>query len=216
VRILVSGCTETVAEWHAKRPDRVGCLLTPEAGNDIPPDGQEWAADNSCFGGLNAPKWLRLLAKLAKCKRKPMWVTCPDVVGDAGETWRLYHLWAPVLRSLGLPVALVLQDGLERFKWRAHLPSEWDNLAAVFAGGSTAFKLSEHAEGFCREAKERGKLVHVGRVNTRERIEWIARWGTVDTIDGSGWSKWGEKRIPLGVRWIDRAIRKAAAQTSLF
>lgn len=216
MRILVSGCTDTVAEWHGKRPDRVGALLTPDAGNGTPPAGQEWAADNSCFGGLNAPKWLRLLAKLARSPRKPLWVTCPDKVADAGETWRLYLLWAPVLRSLGLPVALVLQDGLESFKWRSYLPATWDEIAAVFVGGSSAWKQSEHAERFCREAKERGKLVHVGRVNTRARIRLVARWGVVDSIDGSGWSRWGAKRIGKGVRWIDRALRDVARQPVLF
>jgi len=216
MRILVSGCTETVARWSEKRPERIGALLTPEAGNALPPNDQLWACDNSCFGGLNAPKWLRLLARLAGSDRKPLWVTCPDTVADAGETWRLYHLWAPVLRSLGLPVALVLQDGLERFKWRSALPSTWDEISAVFVGGSSAWKESEHAESFCREAKERGKLVHVGRVNTKARINLIARWGVVDSIDGSGWSRWGEKRIGKGIRWIDRALYRVKHQPSLF
>lgn len=215
MRLLVSGCTETVAEWHAKRPDRVGALLEPAGGNDIPPAGQVWAADNSCFGGLDAPKWLTMLAKLTASARKPLWVTCPDVVGDAGATWERYSVWAPVLRSLGLPVALVLQDGLERLKWSARLPSVWDEIAAVFVGGSTAFKLSECAQDLCRQAKDRGKLVHVGRVNTERRIRYLARWGTVDTIDGSGFSKWG-KRIALGVRWIDAALRDARHQPTLF
>ena len=56
------------------------------------------------------------------------------------------------------------------------------------------------------EAKERGKLVHVGRVNSLKRIQHFAPLG-VDTCDGSGFSAWGDKRIGLAVRWIDRALR---------
>jgi hypothetical protein len=201
----------------AKRPDRLGVLMTPRAGNRIPVSeatGVPWAADNDCFNGLHPVRWLRFLAKIVESGSRPLWVACPDKVADAGETWRLYHLWAPVIHSLGLPVALVLQDGLEKFKWRASLPSTWDELAAVFVGGSTEWKLSEYAERFVREAKERGKLVHVGRVNSLKRIRHFARLG-VDTFDGSGFSAWGDKRIGLAVRWIDTAL-KDARQPTLF
>jgi hypothetical protein len=203
--VLVSGCTETVAEWHSRRPDRVGALLTPRTGNRVPA-ALPFAADNDCFRGLNPAQWLRFLAKLAEGDSRPVFVTCPDVVADAGQTWRLYSLWAPVLRSLGLPVALVLQDGLERFKWRARLPSTWDELAAVFVGGSTKWKESQHAAALVSEAKARGKWVHVGRVNSERRIRRFAELGA-DSFDGSGFSAWGDKRIALAVKWIDRAYR---------
>ncbi len=213
MKLLVSGCTETVRDWHAKRPTRIGALLTPQSGND-PPTDMDWAADNGCFGGLDRVKWLRFLAKIHTALRAPLWVCCPDVVADMGATWELFSRWQPILADLGLPVALVLQDGLERFKWRAQLPSRWDLIAAVFVGGSTEFKLSRFARETCEQAKSRGKLVHVGRVNTERRIHQIAAWGCVDTIDGSGFSKWG-KRIPSGIRWIDAAMCRAK-QRSLF
>lgn len=195
----------------ARRPDRLGVLMTPRSGNRIAVATKAatvWACDNDCFQGLQAVRWLRFLAKVVESGSKPAWVACPDVVGDAGGTWRQYHLWAPVMRSLGLPVALVLQDGLEKLKHRASLPCEWDNLAAVFVGGSTNWKLSDYAADFVREAKRRGKLVHAGRVNSLKRIEYFADLGA-DTFDGSGFSKWGDKRIALAVRWIDQAMTKA-------
>jgi hypothetical protein len=55
------------------------------------------------------------------------------------------------------------------------------------------------------EAKARGKLVHVGRVNSRKRIRRLAGWGCVDSIDGSGWSRWPDKKIPKGLAWIKEA-----------
>lgn len=205
MKILVSGCTNTVNRWAAERPDRVGVLRTPYENNALPTAG-DWAGDNDCFKGLNGPAYLRFLAKIAEHPHKPQWVTCPDVVADAEGTERLFMVWHRVMLDLGIPIALVLQDGLEKRKWRALLPSIWDKIAAVFVGGTTGFKMSDTAAAICRDAKDRGKRVHVGRVNTRRRIDYFAHLGCVDSIDGSSFSKFGEVNIPKGVRWIDRAI----------
>ena len=204
MRLLVSGATRDVTHWLDVAPDRMGVLLTPSAGNAIPSKGVPYAVDNDCFNGLKPGPWMRLLARLAESDHKPIWVACPDAVADAGATWSLYDVWAPVLRSLGLPVALVLQDGLEKLKHRAFLPSAWNDLTAVFVGGSTEWKLSDHAANFIREAKDRGKLVHIGRVNSMRRIQYFARLKP-DSIDGSGFSKWA-KRIGPGLRWIEVAM----------
>lgn len=218
MRLLVCGCTDGATAWMQKRPDRLGVLMTPRAGNRIKRADEVqsiWAADNDCFQGLHPVRWLRFLAKIVESGSMPKFVSCPDVVGDAGETWRLYRLWAPVIRSLGLPVALVLQDGLEKFKWRAALPSAWDDIAAVFVGGSTKWKEGEHAAALVREAKARGKWVHAGRVNSYRRIRRFAELGA-DSFDGTGFSAWGDKRIGLAVKWIDRALRDIRTQPSLF
>lgn len=193
--------------------------MTPRNGNRIPladsiPD-TIWAADNDCFQGLHAVRWMRFLAKIVESGSRPRFVACPDVVADAYETWRLYSLWAPVLRSLGLPVALVLQDGLEKFKNAARLPSTWDEIDAVFVGGSTKWKEGEHVVALIQEAKTRGKWVHVGRVNSLRRIQRFAELGA-DSFDGSGFSAWGDKRIKLAVKWIDQALRELATQPKLF
>ncbi len=192
----------------AARPDRLGVLMTPRAGNRIKTANMAktvWACDNDCFGGLKPVPYLRFLAKVVESGSKPVFVACPDSVGSAQETWRLYDIWAPLLRSLSLPVALVLQDGLEQWKWRARLTSVWDELAAVFVGGTTKFKEGVCAAEIVEEAKRRGKWVHVGRVNSLRRIERFAKLGA-DSFDGSGWSAWGDKRIKLAVRWIDRVL----------
>lgn len=82
----------------------------------------------------------------------------------------------------GVPLALVLQDGIE------HEEIPWSDLAAVFVGGSDQFKFSRDARGVAREAKRRGKLVHVGRVNTAKRMRG---WKDLaDSIDGSGMSRY--------------------------
>jgi hypothetical protein len=43
--------------------------------------------------------------------------------------------------------------------------------------------------------------VHMGRVNTRRRLRLAWELG-IDTVDGTGFSQWGDIRIPMGVRWI--------------
>jgi hypothetical protein len=196
----------------AERPDRLGILLTPSNGNaEWWQPEHTWACDNDCFRALDAPAYLRMVARVAGFKSRPSWIACPDAVGDMGETWRRYTIWSRVLLEMGLPVALVMQDGLERLKWRARLPSTWDELSAVFVGGSTAWKLSDEAGQLTLQAHERGLKVHYGRVNTFRRILWLGRgirdgrlW--CDTFDGTGFSAYGDKRIPLAIKWIDKAM----------
>lgn len=81
-----------------------------------------------------------------------------------------------------MKIALVLQDGIGNFS------IDWSKVDAVFVGGSDAFKISDEAISACKVAKMLGKWVHVGRVNTVERVRnWI---GLADSIDGSGISKY--------------------------
>jgi EAL domain-containing protein (putative c-di-GMP-specific phosphodiesterase class I) len=62
--------------------------------------------------------------------------------------------------------------------------------AAVFIGGSTDWKLGRHAEAVIRAAQAMGVWVHVGRVNTAQRIEKFLEMG-VDSIDGASLSRHG-------------------------
>jgi hypothetical protein len=184
--------------------------MTPRNGNRIPTaevTGTVWAADNDCFQGFHAPRFLRFLAKIVDSGSRPLWVAAPDVVGDANATLRHFGVWEPLIRSLGLRVALVGQDGLRA----ADVP--WDRLDGFFVGGSTAWKLGDDAAFLIREAKGRGKTVHAGRVNSLRRIAYFQPLG-VDTFDGTGFSAWGDKRIALAVKWIDRVQR--SGQRTLF
>lgn len=140
-------------------------------------EGIPYALDNGCFKEFRREIWERLLNE-AEADR-PIFVTLPDIVGDAQRTAELFEHFA--LRLNELPRALVLQDGIERVR----IP--WDQLSAVFVGGSDRFKYSPEAFAACRAAKMLGKWVHVGRVNTAERARnWL---GIADSIDGSGLSR---------------------------
>jgi hypothetical protein len=206
--ILVNGATKTVARYP-----QVGCLVQPRKSNSIRRvawSGKPWAADNDCFQGFDVDAYWRMLWKIAVANRsKLLWVACPDVVGDAQETINRWFEWFPQLDYLDLPAAFVGQDGLEEIS--DEIP--WDQMACLFVGGSTTWKLSDYVQNLMREAKARGKLVHVGRVNTLRRVrDLISMCADIDSIDGRSFSAWPDIKIPKGLRWI----RQAKAQTFLF
>lgn len=150
-------------------------LRTPLTGYKIA--GVPWALDNGCFTSFNRPKWERMLDEAEG--NRPLFVTLPDIVGDAIRTLELFDQFT--LRTNGLPRALVLQDGIGKHR----IP--WDDLAAVFVGGSDDFKYSAEAINAAKTAKMLGKHVHVGRVNTASRVRNWAEWA--DSLDGSGISR---------------------------
>lgn len=73
------------------------------------------------------------------------------------------------------------------------MPIPWDDIQAVFIGGSTEWKLSGHAAQVIRAAQALEKWVHAGRVNTPGRFEHFERLG-VDSIDGTGLSRFSHMR----------------------
>jgi len=157
MRLLVSGATDTLRR-HLDSP-HLGVLLTPAAGNSVSSilaTGLPWAADNAAFTGFDPGAFCGMIAKLAGHPRC-LFVACPDVVGDAEATLQLFAIWQPVLAALGLPVALVGQDGAER------LDLPWECFQALFLGGSTDWKLGPGAALLTQEAKRRGYPVHMGR-----------------------------------------------------
>jgi hypothetical protein len=195
MRLFVSGATATLRR-HPNSP-YLGALVVPGAGNrldSVLAAGLPWAADNAAFTGFEPAAFCAMLGRIAG-KSGCQFVACPDSVGDAGKTAHLFRNWGPIVAAVGLPVALVLQDGQERFG----VP--WESVAAVFVGGSTEFKLGSVAAGLVREAKRRGKWVHLGRCNTRRRFRHAHQLGC-DSVDGSGFSRWPDLRIPMALRWM--------------
>lgn len=140
--------------------------------------GVPYGLDNGCFKRFHKKTWLRLVDEAHD--NPPVFVCLPDMVGDAVRTLDLFDAFDRQLN--GLPKALVLQDGIGRQR----IP--WDRIDAVFVGGTDNFKISKEAINACRTAKMLDKWVHVGRVNTPERVRnWV---GLADSIDGSGISQY--------------------------
>ncbi|WP_088255927.1 hypothetical protein [Fimbriiglobus ruber] len=195
MRLFVSGATATLRR-HPGSP-YLGALVVPAAGNRLDPvlaAGLPRAADNAAFTGFDPAAFCAMLGRIAG-KPGCQFVACPDTVGDAHQTTHLFRTWYPVLTALGLPVALVLQDGQDR------VGVPWELVDAVFVGGRTEFKLGPVAAGLVREAKGRGKWAHMGRCNTRRRFRHAHQLGC-DSVDGSGFSRWPDQRIPMVLRWL--------------
>lgn len=195
MRLFVSGATATLRR-HPDSP-YLGTLVVPAAGNRtdrLAAAGLPWAADNAAFTGFDPVAFCRMLGRIAglpECR----FVACPDVFGDAATTLARFAVWAPVIRALGLPVGLVAQDGLER------LPVPWGEIDALFVGGGTDWKLGPGTAALAREAKRLGKWVHFGRCNTLRRFRHAYHLGC-DSVDGSGFSRWPDQRVPAALRWL--------------
>lgn len=197
--LLVSGATTTVAQF-ADHP-ALGRLIQPRSWNRIDAiarAGQPWGADNDALAGVQPDAYLAMLDAIAKAPREQLkFVAAPDavertaqgIVGSWEGTCWLWRCWRPALLNRGLPAAIVLQDGATP----ESVP--WDELSAVFVGASTHWKLSRSAELLVRIARARGLWVHVGRVNTMQRLARVEAMGA-HSFDGSQFSRWPAKYIP--------------------
>lgn len=139
-----------------------------------------WAADNGCYNNpnLDVERYLTWLELLVQYKDTCLFATAQDVPGDAAETWKRSEPMLPLIREIGLPAALVAQDGFESY------PVRWGDFDVLFIGGSDRWKLSESAFEAAREAKKHGLHVHMGRVNSRIRIR-TAALALCDSADGT-------------------------------
>ncbi|MFJ5294465.1 hypothetical protein [Streptomyces sp. NPDC088348] len=176
----------------------IGCMTTPAQGNRIP-DGAEYACDNGKFGKgwPGADRWYDWLARTVtrygadRC----LWAVAPDVPFDAAGTLAESLPWLPQIRELGIPAAFAAQDGCDL------LALPWDEFDVLFLAGSTEWKIGPAAERLAREAKARGKQVHMGRVNSARRLG-IAEWFGCDTADGTYLAFGPDKNLPLLCGWL--------------
>lgn len=183
--VLVHSSPTSLLRDHGRHPN-LGVLASPRC---VYGDGiQEWpwAADNDAYLAWDTSRYEAMLERITG-RRNCLFVTAPDVVGDAAETLRRFWEWLPRLNATRQPVALVAQDGIEN----TDIP--WDFFEALFIGGTTHFKM--HAEWLCAEAKARGKWLHMGRVNTRRRIRYAQSVGC-DSVDGTNFSMFRKTNLP--------------------
>jgi hypothetical protein len=200
VRILLDCSPAKIVTYRERYGYEFGQLRTPLTSYARAP-GIPYAIDNGCFREFHESAWLRLCDEAEQlADDRPLFVTLPDVVGDAMRTAELFEHYK--LRTNELPRALVLQDGIERVR----IP--WQDIRAVFVGGSDQFKCSPAALGAARTAKMLGRWVHVGRVNTAARMRnWL---DLADSLDGSGISRFDH--MLEDVLWM---IRREHPQRSL-
>jgi hypothetical protein len=219
MRLLVPGCTPTLARLARTPAGRkyLGHLVAPRARckpADLVPE-LPLALDNDGFNGFDWPRFRAMLDTWLP--QGPLFVTMPDVVGNAHATVGMGELYERMLGWSGIDTAeadvtwaLVLQDGMEDRDvdhWLAQA-------GALFVGGSTRWKLSRAAFDLVQAGKARGKWVHMGRVNTFRRLRTAFEWGC-DSVDGTGFTKAPDVQVSLFLRWLAR-LEGEAATPSMF
>lgn len=172
----------------------LGYIDTPAQGNRRPA-GVAWAADNGCFGkGYPGDEmWLNWLG--SNDPSDCLFATAPDVVGDAAATLERSAPHLPAIRALNYPAALVAQDGL------IEATTPWDDFDALFIGGSTEWKLGPHAAALVAAALQRGKYVHMGRVNSHRRWRYAENIGC-HSVDGTYLTFGPDKNLPKLLSWV--------------
>jgi len=167
--------TNAISQQYA---DAFGYLVSPRKGvmSEIRA-GATFAIDNDCFnGGLDAAAYVQTLASYYPYRQTCLFVVAPDVVGDWQATLKSFWRWLPTLRIFDYPITMATQDGLTP----EAVP--WDEIAALFIGGSDKHKRGREGGDLIAAGKRYGKWVHVGRVNGATSIEndfWLA-----DSWDG--------------------------------
>lgn len=179
----------------------VGQLLTPLTRYRLRDPSKPWAIDNGGFSGLDIPALNALLKREEHHREKCLFVTVPDIVGSAQRTLELFDHFKDELS--GWPLALACQDGQENLR----IP--WDEIEAVFIGGSTNWKCSQHVVQIIKTAKILGKWVHAGRVNDPQRWKHFEDL-KVDSADGSGLARYTHMRVSIADRFNQKDIFDAA------
>lgn len=167
----------------------VGQLLTPLTSYSL--RAERFAIDNGGFNEVDVNGVVRLMRREEQNRERCFFVTAPDVACSALRTIELFHHFKSLFE--GWPVAFVCQDGQE------NLPMPWDEIDAIFIGGSTTWKCSQHAVHLIKAARALGKWVHAGRVNTSQRWKHFEKNG-VNSGDGSGIARYTHMRHAIANR----------------
>lgn len=155
-----------------------------------------FAVDNGAFGAKGF-SWSLFWRLLERCQGSdPYFVAVPDVVADRALTLQQFAEYGPKIRQMGFKIALVTQDQM------TVEDIELEAFDALFVGGSDRFKFSRQSYQICQTVKQAGKLLHIGRVNSYQKLVLAQEWGA-DTVDGLNWSRFTEVKLAKGVRWLE-------------
>jgi N12 class adenine-specific DNA methylase len=225
-----SGLSEKAVTERAGQRGDLGLVITPQH-PDYVLKAKAFpvvAIDNAVFSkdGFDEKKFRALLSRVVLApglKEKVRFVVAPDVLiknedgsvrGDAAGTLAQFPQWSRAIRAMGLPVAFAAQDGLEGML--DQIP--WDQMDVLFIAGSTDWKLGKFADkdqyrnwrrGIIAEARRRGIPVHVGRVNSAQRLNLSVYGHGAVTVDGNYIGHGPAQNLPAVEKWLDLWNQKA-------
>lgn len=182
----------------------IGLMCQP--GSNRPQAGWIWAADSGCFSDAwEHSRWMTWLTS-GLPRSGCIFATIPDVVGDHEATVYRWNCYADIVWGFHYPRAFVAQDGAES----KSVP--WHELDCLFIGGTTEWKQGNDALALASEARERGKWVHVGRVNSGERVR---SWhGIAHSVDGTFLAFGPSQNLPRLLTWMEHANTQLLLQAT--
>jgi hypothetical protein len=182
----------------------LGMIATPAQGNAIPQHAV-WCCDNGCFGdGYPGDSgYLEFLSGKAALRARCLFAVAPDVPFNMTASLARSAPMLPRIRALGYLVALAAQNGSEDMT----LP--WGDFDVLFLGGDTPWKLGPHARTLTEQARERGKHVHMGRVNSLRRLRYADAIGC-HSADGTFLAFGPDRNLPELLGWL-RAVNDQQA-----
>ncbi len=186
MKLMLDKSANKIRELRAKTGLKIYQLRTPLT-QYKPEYGIPYGLDNGAFTQFKAGTFTRM-AEAAVDDSRCRWIAIPDYPMCAYSTIGLFRHWKHVIRRKR---AFVLQNDIYRYK--TLIP--WNEIVCVFVGGDDRFKESREAVEIAIEARERGKWVHVGRVNTVRRLDFWEPYA--HTIDGSGIARFDHMITPV-------------------
>ncbi len=209
----------------------LGQLISPGEGRQ--PVAVDTGIDNSCFSGAypGDDAYLGWLSNLRDQHGPSRFATVPDTPGRASGTLDSFRQLAPAVAATGQRPALVAQNGMttDQIPWdqvgclflggllecpqcgwikqigaatKLHLGVEQCHECDGYV---VEWKTSAAAARLCDVAHEKGVPIHMGRVNSRERLEDAARFGCA-TVDGTFLSFGPDKNLARLARWYSEAV----------
>lgn len=177
--------SSSIVQWTID-PFIFGVMLSTVQGAEL---GHEWLAlyegvrfmvDNGAFTNkYKFREWIHKLKKLRRYSGQCLGVVVPDKPFDWPQTLLMFRELSNQVSSLGLPVALAIQNGVRLEEVRT---LDFDT---IFVGGDDNFKRRD-CWPVVDWALSTGRWIHVGRVNGERNL--VKFYGYANSWDGTTFS----------------------------
>lgn len=164
-------------------------MMTPA---DLRPGYKPYALDNGAWAAFKAGGELDLdlfQRAVDSHANAADFTVLPDIVGEGARSLALSLTWREKLRGAGR-LLLAVQDGMLPEHIEPYLSAD----VGLFLGGTTEWKLST-GDMWGALKRRLGIYLHIGRVNTAQRVIWCSRI-EADSFDGTSASRYS-KTLPL-------------------
>lgn len=159
-----------------------------------------YAVDNGAYycwirkKPLDEAKFLKMLDRVEGFDRRPDFGCAPDIVAGGLRSLDFSMSWVDRLPK-AYPWYLAVQDGMGE----SDVAPVLGRFDGIFVGGTSEWKMGS-LPLWARVAKQNGKKLHVGRVNSLSRAFTVAKVFLADSFDGTNWNRtWDNVKKPARV-----------------